>query len=255
MRSEIFSGRGFAATATDTGSASTTANSSQGSGTPFRRCVPRGRRSMPEPATRSRTVRETQTSPGPAAAPTRAPMCTARPAKLSPVRSHSPRVNARADVYPQVVDRVADHLRATNGACRPGQHAERPVSAGLDELTAGAGDVTGHQGVMAVVQEAPALVPDRCRVRGGADDVGEEHGREDAVRVAHHRVLTGHEPFKLMEHVIGPVADPRRLARRRQLAELRTWDQLPHSGPRPEAAWSRHERRPPWVPSRAARSR
>lgn len=41
-------------------------------GTPLSTCVPRGSKAMPEPATRSRTVCETRTSPGPASPPTRA---------------------------------------------------------------------------------------------------------------------------------------------------------------------------------------
>ncbi len=48
-------------------------------GTPFSSCVPRSSNSIPEPATRSLTVCETRTSPGPARLATRAPVCTASP--------------------------------------------------------------------------------------------------------------------------------------------------------------------------------
>src|SRR5262245_4456267 len=62
----------------------------QGSGTPLSSCSPRSRNVMPEPTTRSLTVLETKTSSGPARAPTRAGMWTARPARSSPRTSHSP---------------------------------------------------------------------------------------------------------------------------------------------------------------------
>ena len=48
---------------------------------------------MPEPATRSRTVLETSTSPGPACETIRAPMLTAMPPGFCPRSSHSPVCN------------------------------------------------------------------------------------------------------------------------------------------------------------------
>ena len=51
----------------------------QRSGTPFSSCSPASSKTRPEPATRSFTVWETNTSDDPASAPTRAPMCTAMP--------------------------------------------------------------------------------------------------------------------------------------------------------------------------------
>ncbi len=67
-----------------------TANSGQAPGIPLSSCVPRSSNRIPDPATRSRTVWETSTSPGPAIAATRAPMCTAMPPIFSPITSHSP---------------------------------------------------------------------------------------------------------------------------------------------------------------------
>jgi hypothetical protein len=67
-----------------------TAYSCQSPGTPLSRWAPRSRNRIPEPATRSATVRETSTSPGWAAAATRAPICTAIPAMSSPLISTSP---------------------------------------------------------------------------------------------------------------------------------------------------------------------
>src|SRR5262249_51958010 len=69
---------------------STTAKTCHSPGTPFSWCWPRSLNANPEPTTRSLTVLETKTSPGPASAETRAPMCTAIPATDSPMTSHSP---------------------------------------------------------------------------------------------------------------------------------------------------------------------
>jgi hypothetical protein len=52
-----------------------TARTFHSPGTPLRACAPRSVNSMPDPATRSRTVLVTKISPGPASAATRAPMC------------------------------------------------------------------------------------------------------------------------------------------------------------------------------------
>ena len=67
-----------------------TANSFQVPGTPLSSCSPRSLNAMPDPATRSATVRDTRTSPGDAEAETRWPMCTAIPPMSSPIDSISP---------------------------------------------------------------------------------------------------------------------------------------------------------------------
>jgi hypothetical protein len=67
-----------------------TANSCHVPGTPLSAYSPRSTNSMPEPATRSRTVREMSTSPDSASAEMRAPVATAIPAIFAPTISHSP---------------------------------------------------------------------------------------------------------------------------------------------------------------------
>ncbi len=67
-----------------------TRNTSVSSRIPLRCCAPRLSKTRSDPADRSRTVRLVRTSPGPAKAPMRAPVCTARPLHSSPWRSHSP---------------------------------------------------------------------------------------------------------------------------------------------------------------------
>src|SRR5207244_2330179 len=66
------------------------ANNRNGSGRPFARWLPRSSKRRPDPATRSRTVLETSTSPVPANPTTRAAMCTAIPATSSRWISISP---------------------------------------------------------------------------------------------------------------------------------------------------------------------
>ena len=61
------------------GTAVETAQSRHSPVTPFSSWVPRSSNEIPEPATRSFTVLETSTSPAPASAATRAPVCTAMP--------------------------------------------------------------------------------------------------------------------------------------------------------------------------------
>jgi len=100
-----------------------TANSRHGSWTPLRLWVPRSSNWMADPATRSLTVLDTRTSPGPASAATRAPMWTAMPPMSSPISSHSP-VCSPARIWrpsPPSASRIA-HAHA--------DRAGRPVEGG-----------------------------------------------------------------------------------------------------------------------------
>ncbi len=67
-----------------------TEKSLQPPGTPFRACSPRSSKSSPDPATRMGTAADTHTSPGEAAARTRAAMCTPIPAMSDSLISTSP---------------------------------------------------------------------------------------------------------------------------------------------------------------------
>ena len=77
------------------------ANRFQVSGTPLSSTRPRSSNSMPEPYTRSVTVRDTSTSSGPARAEIRAAMLTATPAMSSPIISHSPVCTPARTVRPR----------------------------------------------------------------------------------------------------------------------------------------------------------
>ena len=67
-----------------------TASSCQVPGTPRSSTLPRSSKPVPEPTTRSRTVRETRMSPAPAWPRMRAAMCTAIPPMSVSSSSHSP---------------------------------------------------------------------------------------------------------------------------------------------------------------------
>jgi hypothetical protein len=67
-----------------------TANMRHSPGTPLSDWVPRSSKRNAEPATSSFTVLDTRTSPAPASAATRAPMCTAIPPTSASLISHSP---------------------------------------------------------------------------------------------------------------------------------------------------------------------
>src|SRR5436309_13235954 len=72
------------------GSCQATEESSHSPGTPLSSWTPCSENSMPEPTTRSLTVRDTSTSPGPASPQTRAARCTHMPPMSLPITSHSP---------------------------------------------------------------------------------------------------------------------------------------------------------------------
>src|SRR4051794_40268294 len=78
------------ATALDQARYPATAYSRHSSGTPLSGCRPRSANRRPEPTTRSLTVLEVRTSPGPASDITRAAMCTAMPPMSEALSSHSP---------------------------------------------------------------------------------------------------------------------------------------------------------------------
>ncbi len=67
-----------------------TAKSRQSAGMPLSSCLPRSSNVVPDPATRSTTVRDTRTSPGCAVSQTRHASWTAMPASSVPRRSTSP---------------------------------------------------------------------------------------------------------------------------------------------------------------------
>ena len=132
---------------------------------------PRSSRAMPEPTTRSRTVRETRTSPGPAAAMMRAPMWTAIPP------TSSSRSSSRCGGRPG--SRCRCRAARSGGPGRsgsPGRARRRPpgrVAGALDPPAPSRPSPPGRL-VVGVQQLPPALVAGLLGPLGRADDVGEQ---------------------------------------------------------------------------------
>ncbi len=109
----------------------TAAYSAQRSGTPFSSCSPRSSNEMPDPATRSRTVRVTSTSSGSDNADTRAAMCTAMPAMPASRRITSPACSPQRTCNPRALNLVTDVPRAADGAGRAVERGEDAVACGV----------------------------------------------------------------------------------------------------------------------------
>ena len=159
----------------------TTANSCHAPSTPLsracrgrrRRC--RSRRPGPRPSG------STRISPAPAAAMTRAAMCTAIPPTSSPRSSTSPVCSPARIWSPSAaqLSRSAPRSRiARAGAVEGGQDA---VAGGLDQRPPDARPAGGHELVVRVEQLAPAPVAQLGGPLGRADDVGEQHRRQHPV--------------------------------------------------------------------------
>ena len=65
----------------------------------------------------------------------------------------------------------------------PSKVGEEPVARGVDLASTEARQLLADDGVVLVEQRAPTGVTELGGPRGGADDVGEEDGREHPVRV------------------------------------------------------------------------
>jgi transposase InsO family protein len=93
--------------------------------TPLSRWAPRSRNRIPEPATRSATVRETSTSPGWAAAATLAPIWTAIPGRSAPTVPTSPVCRPTRISRPKLwtASRIAHTADRTGGT---GKVAKKP---------------------------------------------------------------------------------------------------------------------------------
>jgi hypothetical protein len=127
-------------------------------GTPLSVWWPRSANSMPDPATRSRTVEVASTSPGCARAQTRAPMCTAIPVRSSPRFSHSPTCTPATHVDPERTRAVGDRLCAAHGTCGPVERGEEAVAGGVDLLAAEPFELRAYHRVVAVEVCAPLLI-------------------------------------------------------------------------------------------------
>ena len=109
-------------------------------GTPRNSTLPRSSKPMPEPTTKSRTVLETRTSPGPAWPTIRAAMCTAIPPMPLSRGSLLAGVNASADLDTQCLGVRAQGLGAADGLRRAVERDEVAVARALHHRAAESGE-------------------------------------------------------------------------------------------------------------------
>src|ERR671930_2095198 len=130
------------------------------------------------------------------------------PARLPAVELALAGMDARADVEAEVAEDAPDRARARDGARRAVEAREDAVACGVDLLPAEPGDLGPHGSVVACDQLAPRAVAELRRPLGRADDVGEQHRREDSLRLRQpaHAV---HEPLRLADRLlVHVVVDP-----------------------------------------------
>ena len=105
-------------------------------GTPRSSTLPRSSKPVPEPTTRSRTVRETRISPAPAWPRMRAAMCKASPADVGVQQFTLAGVDACADLDAQGLGVSVQGLGAADGLRRAVERGEVAVAGALDHRAA-----------------------------------------------------------------------------------------------------------------------
>src|SRR5207253_1434677 len=107
-------------------------------------------------------------------------------------------VETGTDAEAERCNSVPDPTGAVDRAGRPVERGERSVTRRFDEPAAEALDVRTEELVMRLADELPRGVTQGRGALGGADDVGEENGREHTVCSAG-AANAGHELFDLVE--------------------------------------------------------
>ena len=158
-----------------------TASSCQEPGTPRSSTLPRSSKPVPEPTTRSRTVRETRMSPAPAWPQIRAAMCTAMPPDVVVEQFAFAGVDAGADLDAQRLDVRAQRLGAADGLRRAVEGGEVAVAGVLHHRAAESFREVGGDLTKALQHRTPPLVARRRGVLRRRDDVGEQHGAQGAM--------------------------------------------------------------------------
>ncbi len=167
-------------------------------GTPLRVWLPCSSKLSPEPMTSSDTVLETRTSPGPASAPIRAAMCTARPC-TSPAFVAPRRCELRRASRCRSFKFAFDLLRTPDRPRGSVERRQEAVAERLHLLAAISPEPVTDDTVMSSQQVAPVAVAEFggavCRI----DDVGEQDGRQDRVGIGG-ATLAGEELLDLVKH-------------------------------------------------------
>jgi hypothetical protein len=93
------------------------------------------------------------------------------------------RVQAGAHLQSQLRHGLDDRVRTADGPRRPVEGREEAVSGCVHLRSAEADELAADELVVALEEVAPGAVAERGRLLAGADDVGEEHRGEHAVRL------------------------------------------------------------------------
>ena len=92
-------------------------------------------------------------------------------------------VKARPDFDPNTTKRRDDSDGAANGACRPVEGGDEPVTCRVHFPTSEAFELASHHRVVGVQHLAPACITQLRGLLGRADDVGEQHGGQHPIGV------------------------------------------------------------------------
>ena len=147
---------------------------------PFRRWVPWSAKAKPEPATASRSVEETSTSPPFATPITLAADVDRDAADLALEDLRLPHVDARSDLDPELPDLVRDRAGASDRVRRTIEAREEAVAGRIELPPPEALQLSTNDRVVPADEIAPPPVTELGRDLRGADDVREQDGDEDA---------------------------------------------------------------------------
>ena len=125
------------------------------------------------------------------------------------------RVQAGAHLQADGADGLADSRGASDRSGRSIEDGQEPVAGRLDLAAAVSVQLGPYGEVMRRKERSPTLVAELGSTAGGVDDVREEHGREDAIRVLPWS-NTSHELLDVGEQAL-LVACPRQVLVSRQL--------------------------------------
>src|SRR5262245_29592862 len=92
-------------------------------------------------------------------------------------------VKAGAQLEPEFADARADRARAPNRARRAVEPGEEAVAGDVELRAPETDELAPDHGMVARQELAPGTVAELRRLRRGANDVGEENGREHALRL------------------------------------------------------------------------
>ena len=148
---------------------------------PLSWCSPRLSNVMPEPATRSTTVRDTSTSPASASACTRAGRVNRDAADVRVAQLDLTGVQPDPDLDPEAPRAIAYRTRAADGAGGAVEGCDEAVTCRLDLATTESLQLGSHHGVVVIEASPPRAITEVGRLGSGVDDVGEKDCCKDPI--------------------------------------------------------------------------